>query len=32
MRLLATIIVALILGCAVLSANAHKPFLLRIDG
>lgn len=32
MRLMAALIVLALLGCAVLAANAHKPFTLRIDG
>lgn len=31
MRSLAAIIFALILGCAVLAADASKPFTMRID-
>ena len=32
MRLLVGLILVLLLACAVLAANSHKPFELRIDG
>lgn len=31
MRLLAGLIILILLGCAMLAANSHKPFETRID-